>query len=231
MKRALVVGNSDGIGLALTRALLQRDYAVVSISRRAAPVEHAHYVHHVQDVAEAAYRDLLADILARHPDLSFCIYCAGIGDRLDLDNLAFETKVFQVNLMAAAVTTELVLGHMIRNDAGHFIGLSSIADVLTSATGPSYSASKAGVSRYWEGLGLALAKRRVRVKVTNVRFGFVDTKMAKSGSKPFMMTTEQACAVIFRTIAKPRLRVTRPHLMGVLAWILALTTRLRIALS
>ena len=164
-----------------------------------------------------------------HPDLSLCIYCAGIGDRLDLDNLAFETKVFQVNLMAAVVTTELVLGQMIRNDAGHFIGLSSIADVLTSAEGPSYSASKAGVSRYWEGLGLALARRNV--KLTNVRFGFVDTKMAKSGTKPFMMTTEQACAVILRTIAKPRLRVTRPRLMGMLAWILVLATRLRIAVS
>jgi short-subunit dehydrogenase len=229
MKRALVVGNSDGIGLALTRALLQRDYAVVGISRRAAPVEHAHYVHHVQDVAEAAYRDLLVDILARQADLSLCIYCAGIGDRLDLDNLAFETKVFQVNLMAAAVTTELVLGHMIRNDAGHFIGLSSIADVVTSPTGPSYCASKAGVSRYWEALALAL--RRRNVKLTNVRFGFVDTKMAKSGSKPFMMPVEQACEVVLRVIARPRIRVTAPRITGMLASILALATRLRIALS
>jgi short-subunit dehydrogenase len=229
MKRALIVGNSDGIGLAVTRALLEQGYAVAGISRRAAPIDHPHYVHHMQDVAEPTYRDLLAEILARHPDLSVCIYCAGIGDRLDLGNLAFETKVFQVNLMAAAVTTELVLGQMIRNDAGHFIGLSSIADVLTSATGPSYSASKAGVSRYWEGLGLALRRRNVRL--TNVRFGFVDTKMAKSGSKPFLMTAEQACAVILHAIAKPKLRVTRPRLMGMLAWIMVLATRLRIAVS
>lgn len=229
MKRALIVGNSDGIGLALTRTLLQQDYSVVGISRRVAPVEHAHYVHHVQDVAEPGYRDLLADILARHPDLSVCIYCAGIGDRLDLNNLAFETKVLQVNLMAAAVTTELVLGQMIRNDAGHFIGLSSIADALTSATGPSYSASKAAVSRYWEGLALALKGRNV--KLTNVRFGFVDTKMAKSGSKPFVMPVEQACAIVVRAMARPRIRVTAPHITGMLALILALATRLRIAFS
>src|SRR5688572_27594273 len=101
MKRALVVGNSDGIGLAVTRALLDRGYAVAGISRRAAPIDHPNYVHHIQDVAEPTYRDLLAEVLARHPDLSVCIYCAGIGDRLDLGNLAFETKVFQVNLMAA----------------------------------------------------------------------------------------------------------------------------------
>src|SRR5262245_57536490 len=229
MKRALVIGNSDGIGLAVTRALLDRDYAVIGISRRAAPVEHAHYVHHVQDVAGAAYRDLLADVVVRYPDLSLCIYCVGIGDPLDIDNLAHETKVFEVNLTAALVTTELILGRMIRNDAGHFIGLSSIADALTSGDAPSYCASKAALTRYWEGLGLALAKRKV--KVTNVRFGFVDTKMAKSGSKPFMMTVEAACAVILRVIDKPRLRVTRPRVMGMLAWIMVLATRLRIAVS
>ena len=135
MKRALVVGNSDGIGLAVTRALLDQGYAVAGISRRAAPIDHPHYVHHVQDVSGAAYRDLLSGILARDPELSVCIYCVGIGDPLSLDNLAFETKVFDVNLMSAAVTTELVLGHMIQKDAGHFIGLSSIADALTSAEG------------------------------------------------------------------------------------------------
>ena len=108
--------------------------------------------------------------------MSVCIYCAGIGGQLELDNLAFETKVFAVNLMSAVVTTEVVLGHMIRNDAGHFIGLSSIADAMTSSRAPSYSASKAGLSRYWEGLGLALARRNV--KLTNVRFGFVDTRTA-----------------------------------------------------
>ena len=229
MKRALVIGNSDGIGLAVTRALLEQGHEVVGISRRAAPIEDGRYVHHVQDVSDAAYRDLLSDILVRYPDLSLCIYCVGIGDRLDLGNLAFETKVFQVNLMSAAVTTELVLGHMVRNDAGHFIGLSSIADVITSADAPSYSASKAALSRYWEGLGLALGRRNV--KLTNVRFGFVDTKMAKSGTKPFMLSTDQACAVILRAIAKPRLRVTRPRRMGMLAWILVLATRLRIAVS
>jgi NAD(P)-dependent dehydrogenase (short-subunit alcohol dehydrogenase family) len=229
MKRAFVIGNSDGIGLAVTRALLAQDYAVVGISRRVAPIEHAQYVHFAQDISGAAYRDLLSDILARYPDMSVCIFCVGIGDRLNLDNLAFETKVFEVNLMSAVVTTELVIGHMIRNDAGHFIGLSSIADVLTSADSPSYSASKAALSRYWEGLGLALARRNV--KLTNVRFGFVDTKMAKAGNKPFMLSTDEACAVILRAIAKPRIRVTKPRLAGILIWILVLATRLRLAFA
>jgi short-subunit dehydrogenase len=229
MKCALVIGNSDGIGLAVTRALLRQDYAVVGVSKRAAPIEHEHYRHFIQDVTEPAYRDLLSEILARHPDLNVCIYCAGIGDRLALGNLAFETRVFQVNLMAAVVTTELVLGQMIRNDEGHFIGLSSLADAITSADAPSYSASKAALSRYWEGLGLALVG--LRVKVTNVRFGFVDTKMAKGAVRPLMLSKERAVAVILRAMARPRLRITKPCLAAVLVWMLALLTRLRIAAS
>jgi NAD(P)-dependent dehydrogenase (short-subunit alcohol dehydrogenase family) len=229
MKRALVVGNSDGIGLAVTRALLNQGYAVAGISRRAAPIDHPHYVHHVQDVSGVAYRDLLSKLLEQYPDLNVCIYCVGIGGRLSLDDLAHETKIFDVTLMPAIVTTELVVGHMIKKDAGHFVGLSSIADVLTSAEAPSYCASKAALSRYWEGLGLAL--RRRNVKFTNVRFGFVDTKMAKSGSKPFLLAVERACAVILHAIARPKLRVTRPRVMGMLAWILVAAARVRIALS
>src|SRR5215468_1414712 len=228
MKRALVIGNSDGIGLEVTRALLRHDYAVIGISRRASPVVHDRYEHVVQDVTEPAYRDLLTGIVARHPDLDVCIYCAGIGGRFDLDNLSRDVRVFQVNLMAAVVTTELVLGHMVRRDAGHFIGLSSIADGLTSAEAPSYCASKAGLSHYWEGLGLALASRKV--KLTNVRFGFVDTKMARAPVRPFMMSTERAAAVILDAIARPRLRVTRPLATAILARILALATRIRLAM-
>ncbi|MCB9089370.1 MAG: SDR family NAD(P)-dependent oxidoreductase [Calditrichae bacterium] len=58
-----------------------------------------------------------------------------------------------------------------------FIGLSSLADEMISAEAPSYHAAKAGFSNYLEGLALALKPSGVRV--TNLRFGFVDTKMAK----------------------------------------------------
>ena len=90
---ALVVGNSDGIGLALTRALLARGYQVTGISKRAAPIDHPSYQHFISDVADPEYRELLQTILADGPELRLCIYCAGIGAPLDFANLAFETRV------------------------------------------------------------------------------------------------------------------------------------------
>lgn len=221
--RALVIGNSDGIGLATTRALLARGYDVTGISRRAAPITAAGYDHIVQDVTEPRYRDVLNDTLARHADIDLCIYCAGIGTSLDLNDLARETQTFAVNLMAAVVTTEVVLGHMIARDHGHFIGLSSIADLMVSPQVPAYTASKAGISRYWEGLGRALIGRGP--KLSNVRFGFVDTKMADAPLRPLLMTTDEAAGFILSVVDRPRLTATKPFVITLLARLTTLIVR------
>jgi short-subunit dehydrogenase len=222
--RALVIGNSDGIGLALTRRLLAQGYRVAGISKSISMIDDPNYQHFVRDVADTDYRVLLQEFLAGEPNLNLCVYSAGIGGPLNFANLAFETRVFEVNLMAAVVTTELVLGHMMKQGFGHFIGLSSIADSLTSADVPSYNASKAGISRYWEGLGLALSGRAV--KLTNVRFGFVDTKMSNAKHRPFMLSPDQAARFIMTQVNRPRIRATKPRAMAVLVWLLERYMRL-----
>jgi len=221
--RALVIGNSDGIGLATTRALLARGHEVTGISRRAAPIAAPGYDHIVQDVTEPRYRDVLNDYLARHANIDLCIYCAGIGARLDLNDLARQTQTFAVNLMAAVITTEVVLGHMIARDHGHFIGLSSIADLMVSPQAPAYTASKAGISRYWEGLGRALAGRKP--KLSNVRFGFVDTKMADAPLRPLLMTADAAARFVLGVVDRPRLTATKPFVMTLLARLTTLIIR------
>ena len=108
-----------------------------------------------------------------------------------MNDLSGEPRVFGVNLLGGVETAAIVLPSMIGAGHGHFVGLSSIGDGV-SREAPSYSASKAGLSSYLEGMALALRPRGVRV--TNLRLGFVDTKMAKAKVRPFMMTTERACA-------------------------------------
>ena len=49
--RALIVGNTDGIGRALTKVLLDRDWSVSGVSRRTSDLAHPHYRHAVADVA------------------------------------------------------------------------------------------------------------------------------------------------------------------------------------
>ncbi|MEO7095631.1 MAG: SDR family NAD(P)-dependent oxidoreductase, partial [Polyangiales bacterium] len=219
MPRALVVGASDGIGLAVARKLVEAGWHVTTVSRRPTPIEHERHVTATLDVRDAGYRGELAALLADRTDLDVAIYCAGIGDVLDVTTMQPEHDVFAVNLLGAVATGEVVLPRMVAAGRGHFVALSSLADVLISPETPSYSASKAGLSSWLSGMSLAMKPRGVTV--TNVRFGFVDTKMAKSPSKPFMISVDRAAAHVMRAIETRPFRLSRPLPMVALVWLLA----------
>jgi len=60
---------------------------------------------------------------------------------------------------------------------------------------------------------LALALKPKNVYVTTLRFGFVDTKMAKSDVKPFMISVEKAVDHLDICIRKKPVRYTAPMMM------------------
>jgi len=200
------VGSSDGVGLATARLLLDDGWQISGVARGESAIVHPHYAHRRTDVATREYRELMQE-LSREP-FDAVIYCVGIGERLSLGDLTPEARVFEVNLLAAVATAAIVLPAMLAAKRGHLIVLSSLADGLVSDEFPSYNASKAALSSYAMGLGAALRSTGVAVSV--IRFGFVDTKMAKSRFKPFMITREAAARVIARTLRTRAGRVSHP---------------------
>jgi len=225
---ALVIGNSDGIGLAATIELRNRGWRVVGISRSKSPINDSSYEHIVADVRDEAFVTQIKPLLGREP-FDVCLYCAGIGELLDMSNMEPELEIFDVNLMGMVKTAAYVIPAMVKHGRGHFIGLSSLADEMLSPEAPSYHASKAGFSNYLEGLALALKPKGVCV--TNVRFGFVDTKMAKGDVKPFMMGIDRAVGHILKCIDKKPIRYTAPRivipLVKLRGWMLRLSTFLK----
>jgi short-subunit dehydrogenase len=209
--KALLIGNSDGIGLATTRELLKREWKVVGISRSVSPIENPSYEHIVVKVQDDEYLAVLKSVLEKSEPFDLCVFCAGIGEMLNLSNMEGEAEIFNVNLLGMVKTASCVIPLMVNRGKGHFIGLSSLADELLSPEAPSYHASKAGFSNYLEGLALALRSKGVHV--SNVRFGFVDTKMAKGDVKPFMMGVERAARHLLSCIEKKPVRYTAPWIV------------------
>lgn len=179
-------------------------------------------------MSSSDFYQLVQSIFREVKNIDLCVYCAGIGQVIDYNNLEQETLVFKVNLMAAIKFTELSLEYMLNNDKGHFIGLSSIIDGHVSTGAPSYCASKAGVSKFWDGLGLGLKDSKFNVKVSNIRFGFVDTKMAKSNIKPFLLTVDDATEFILKIIRAPKIRATNPKRAIFLMWLLSIKEKFRL---
>jgi short-subunit dehydrogenase len=221
MQTALIVGSTDGIGLALTELLLMDGFRVIGVSRRESPQQtRPNYEHHVADVGLDSYADTLREIVRTLTDLSVCVYCAGIGEMLDVAALQNQMKMFRVNLLGAVTTAEVVLPKFVAEKQGHFMGLSSQGDTLLDPAGAGYAASKAALSTYLEGLAFIC---RVRgVAVTNVRLGFVDTKMAKSAARPFMVSAQTAAQHVRHCMRTKPLRSTFPRRLAPLLWLVKL---------
>lgn len=230
-KTAVLIGNTDGIGAECTKRLLELGYQIIGVSRSAQQLVHPQYTHIQKDVTASDFRSSLLSCLDSLPQLDLCIYFAGIGEDIDLQNLQAETQVFAVNLTGAVITTELALTKMQKQNAGHFIGISSLGDMLISTDAPSYTASKIGVSRYWEGLALAFKKQDSPIHISNIRFGFVDTKMAKAPVKPFQITKSQATDFILDVITHPRIRASKPKVMLPLVWLVSLNEKFKVFFS
>src|SRR4051812_35312891 len=88
---AVVVGNSDGIGLALTRLLLAEEWTVTGVSRSPGRLTHHQYRHEVADVGAPDYLDRLTKAIGeRDPDL--VVFTVGVGEFVDLTDLAEQTR-------------------------------------------------------------------------------------------------------------------------------------------
>ncbi|MEV4770501.1 SDR family NAD(P)-dependent oxidoreductase [Micromonospora humida] len=211
-RRAVVVGNSDGVGLALTRQLVAAGWTVAGVSRSGSDLTAPRYTHHVADVRGDTYRRVLAGAVDRLGGVDVCVYAAGVGEFFDLGDLAAQTRALEVNLIGAARTVEVVVPAMVAGGGGHLVGLSSLADAAPSAQAPGYAAAKAGLTSYLVGLRGALRPHGVRVTV--VRFGFVDTKMAKSPVKPMLLSVERAADVVRDCLRTRPAVVSRPRRMA-----------------
>jgi short-subunit dehydrogenase len=211
-RNILIIGNSDGIGAAVTRALVAQGEQVVGISRSASPLGPDGPKHIVQDVAAPDYPDRLLRVIAEEEPFDACIFCAAIGSKLSFPDLSNEAHVFDVNLTAMVHTLATLLPGWLKEGHGHFIGLSSLADDFYNADAPSYTASKAGFSNYLVSMALKLKPQKVHI--TNIRFGFVDTKLPKASWKPLMMTTDQAAAHVIKCLKTKPIQLSVPKLAG-----------------
>jgi len=169
---ALVTGGARGIGLGITRRLIEDGYRVAANGVRSTeevqPVVTelgglGDVVYVQGDVGDPAARDRVVEAtLAAFDRIDVLVNNAGItspgrNDMLDVNEDDFDT-VMAVNLKGPFLLTQAVAKHMIeQHDAdpsfrGKVINLSSISAVLVSTNRAEYCISKAGVSmatRLW----------------------------------------------------------------------------------
>jgi short-subunit dehydrogenase len=134
-------------------------------------------------------------------------------------------QIFSANIDGVVNTVQPFIFKMSARGFGQIAIISSLAGIRGLASSPAYSASKACVRVYGEGLRGWLMERNVAVNV--VCPGFIKTPMTNVNNyrMPYMMPAEKAARLIATGLSQNRARIAFPkRLYWPLWWISALPT-------
>jgi short-subunit dehydrogenase len=185
---ALITGASAGIGSAFARKLAARGYDLILVARRkdrldalGAELASAHGV-----VSESLEADLteppelrrVEERIAGCPQLELLVNNAGFGTLHSFTKapVDLQDKMIRIHITATMRLSHAALSVMIPARKGAIVNVSSLAAFETNPGSVSYSASKAWVNRFTEGLDLELKTSGSPVKVQALCPGFTYTE-------------------------------------------------------
>ena len=221
-RSALIIGASSGVGAALARRLAREGYALGLVARRidrlqalCDEITSSYYVRSFAYQHDVINTTEIPELLDRATHdlgrLDLFIYCAGV--LYPNDPTAYHADedqfVLQVNLVGAAAWINPIAQRFQQKHAGHIVGIGSIAGDRGRRGMPAYTASKAGLHTYLEGMRNRLW--RDGVAVTTIKLGQVETDMLKNADrKRNPISADRAADLIWQAIERRKQTVYVP---------------------
>lgn len=223
-KVAIITGASSGLGAQFARALAQRGADVVLLARRLEKLngvaeEIKNFGHEVLPiVCDVTKKDDIKNAVDKTVEkfgkIDILINNAGTCDIVPTAELTEESwhKVVDVNLEAVVFMTKYVVPHMIAQNYGRIISISSMYGLRASVTGPiaGYWASKGAIPQLTRGWAWEFAPHNITVNA--IAPGFFLTELMPGDESAYAQLTE---ALI------PLKRIARPEEMDGLVTLLA----------
>jgi short-subunit dehydrogenase len=200
-QRAIVVGASSGIGLALAQRLANEGAQVALVARRSSELESAcvamnakgerralAYTHDVRDTE--AIPSLFQQIAHDLGGLDLVIYAAGIQPKIAPDeyDTTKDRAIVETNVTGAMAWLNEAAARFAQVGAGRsgaggtIVGISSVAGDRGRKGNPAYTASKAALATYLEALRNRLGARGVTV--VTAKPGYVATALVAGEKLP-----------------------------------------------
>ena len=180
---AIVTGAASGIGEATAHLLAEQGAMVIATDIQEGKAGPGRFVQH--DVAsEAAWKSLLADVLAREGRLDIVVNNAGIGGGPgNIENTTVEAwqKVQAINSEGVFLGCKYAIQGMKKTgpkktgSKGSIVNVSSIAGMIGSAGPTAYTASKGAVRLLTKSVALHCAEKKYDIRCNSVHPGGVDT--------------------------------------------------------
>jgi short-subunit dehydrogenase len=127
--------------------------------------------------------------------------------------------MIDVNIRGFAALTVVAMDYFCERGNGHLVGISSVAAHMSSGTAPTYAATKAFVSSYFNGMRSRAEYSKPPITVTTVEPGFVDTPMVK-GNPIWTATVEKAVSQLVTGILNKKGHIYITKRWRYVAWLL-----------
>lgn len=171
MKKAVIVGGSNGIGLAISKKLVDSGY-YLEVCARSSPekgiLTAASYHHNYCDLLdfdENLFRNLAAD-----PDIELLMVTAGIGRVADFQahHIAEIDKILTVDTVSTIKIFRMFYDR-IRSKKPFYAGvMGSISGWMSTPAASVYAAAKAGVVRFVESVNIELEVAGTQNRILDV---------------------------------------------------------------
>lgn len=231
-KVIVITGASSGLGAALAEEYAEKGLVLGLLGRNERHLEQvrarceakgAQVQIASMDVTDAKAMGIwLKSFDARHP-VDLVIANAGIsaGTSKAEEMAAVTRAVFSTNIDGVANTVLPLIPGMVQRRRGQIAIVSSLAGIRGLPSAPAYSASKAAVRFWGEGLRGQLGKQGVRVSV--VCPGYIKTPLTDANTfpMPLIMKAEKAAKIIRRGLAKNQSRIVFPLPLYLPLWFLS----------
>lgn len=211
-QRIIIIGATSGIGKELALLYLVNNNLVGVTGRRQTLLDELQnaYPRQVQtacfDVTDPQNIAHLEVLIEKLGGLDLLIYNSGFGEpseTLDVDN---EKETTLVNVNGFVAIAAYAFNYFAQKGSGQIAVTSSIAALRGNSWTPAYSASKAYVSNYAEGLNMKAWKMKKDIVVTDIKPGFIATKMAKGNKRFWVASPQKAARQIKNAVDKKKRR-------------------------
>lgn len=207
MKKAVVIGGSNGIGLAIAKDLIKKGYYpyILDICPPDASLK--------PELCDYMPCDLcnldegIIETLAFDRDVSVLMITAGFGRVADFENLhtAEIGKLLQVNTVAAIKILRIFYDR-IKDKSDFYCGImGSIAGLCSSPMFSVYAASKAALCRFTESVNIELEVAGVANRILNVSPGSIKGTRFNGGNNAPEETATLASAIVENLFSRKEL--------------------------
>lgn len=204
-RTVFLTGASSGIGEGLARELAARGAVLGLVARRRENLTKlaleceslggTAFVYACDVVDADNLKDAAESFTKEFGHIDILIANAGIGGN-DPDTRSYEPesveKLIDTNLMGAVNAIHAVLPSMVERGSGQLVAISSLAGIRGLPKSAAYSASKAGMTAFFESVRLDMLDKGI--DVTIIQPGFIETPLTagRTNKMPFLMKLDDA---------------------------------------